>query len=114
MIIHGQIQSVEKREMPDGGEIYTLMVFDVSKPSQLRTTGAFVTYLGSKARLDLPQGDLVDEKITIIVREIGFQNGLVKLKGKILFGIIPAEELVKTEPGTLPERPKSSAAPASK
>ena len=96
--------------MKDGGVIHELRLFDVSKPAQLRTAGAFVTYLGEEARKRLPAGDITDEKITIVVREIGVVNATIKLKGEVFLGIIPAVELVKTVEGEIPVRPDKSPA----
>jgi len=106
MIVNLQIQSLERREMKDGGVIYELRGFDVSKPHQLRTQGEFVTYLGENSRKDLPSGDLTDERVTVIVRSVSSLNGTTKLKGQVLHGMIPAEELVRTVQGEIPTRPE--------
>lgn len=112
MIFHGRINRVDEREMSDGAKLYEVRMSDVSKPFHLRTNGEFVIYLSEAKRKTLPKGDdIFDSEVTVICREMApGQGGTIKLKGEVVAGLVPIENLNSEK---LPTRP-SAAKDASK
>ena len=94
MIIHGQINTAQLIELPDGGKLTEVRVVDKMKPSGLRTQGEFSLFLSDKARQDLPKGDLCDADVTVVVQSItNGKNGVPKIRGRVLAGIVPVEKV---------------------
>lgn len=95
--------------MTDGGKLTQLSLFDISRPSDLRTKGSFVIYLSEEAHKALGSGDLIDEKITVYPREIGVQGANIKLKGSVVLGIIQPADFTKAFTDKLPVAPTKKA-----
>jgi len=109
MIFHGRINIVDKLTLKDGGILYELRLSDVSKPSVLRTGGEFITYLSEDKRKLLPEGDLADTNVTIVVKEASAgKGGAVKLKGQVVAGLVSVDKVVTAE-GEMPKPPSKAA-----
>jgi len=83
MLIHGQINAVERVVMEDKSILYRCEIIDKAKPSLLRTSGRFLRYIPHAKLSDFVDKveDLEDLDITICPREANGNSGNITLKG---------------------------------
>lgn len=100
MVIHGQIEKAERREMIDKktgqvGHLTQLVISDKTKPAKFRASTFFVTYLGDeKVAETFGTGvDLTDERVTLLVSEMSPNNAMIKTKGQVIKGWLSIEDL---------------------
>ncbi len=93
--------------MTDGGTIHEARVRDASKPMALRTPGEVTVWLSDEKRRLFPSGDAIeDAEITILVKEIGVgKNGIPKLRGEVVPGIVQPAQFNTGEAAPLPQKP---------
>lgn len=107
MIIHGRVTNFAKVPTNDGGELYKMFYSDASKPMELRSETTFVTFLSGEARKALPSGDQIDGKeITVLPRSMKGTDGGIQVKGQVVPGHVPVEQL---HGGKLPTKPETAA-----
>ncbi len=117
MLLLGTIQKVRVETTNDKGKegkLIQLVIVDSSRPTEYRTATPFVMFIGERVyeQLGGTKGDISDEKVTVVINEVGNYNNLPKLRGQIVLGHHAGEALTRMLAGETPGQPKPEGKPA--